>query len=159
MSPLKINTLLVMCGVLVMLGCIAKQEPAAPNVPEPVIDFKALADLQESGADFSQVLLRVELLNTHTDILKYGISSPEAHQARLSYYRTDFKNDVFLVAGIDTIPCYDVHAERMYMDLPYMNFILTFNHSLSNNDELLIHDVVYSNKTIFVTIDPQIPLQ
>ena len=158
MIRLKINELLECFYMVVMLtlaSCAAKTDHGGR--PEPVIDLKAKADLQDSYSDFNQVLLRIEMLHTHADITKYGISTPEEHQSRLSYYRTAFKDDIYLIDQNDTIPCFDVHAERLYMDLPYMNFVLTFNHKLSEGDELMIRDVVYSNKILLVTIDHQIP--
>ncbi len=162
MNLLRINLYgAFVIGVLLHanMACSTKTDSASEELRTPVIDFKAMTDLENQNADFNQILLRVELLNTHADILKFGISTPEQHQGRLNYYRVDFKNDVFLVTHNDTVPCYDLHAERLYMDLPYMNFVLTFNHTLSSNDELLINDVVYSNKALLVKIDQKMQHQ
>jgi|WetSurMetagenome_2_1015567.scaffolds.fasta_scaffold75980_2 hypothetical protein len=151
----QLFNLLYMLGMFTFISCAAKTDTSTAERNEPVIDFKAIADLRDTVSAFSQIVLRLELLHTHTDILKYGISTPEEHQARLNYYRVNFKNDIFLIATGDTIPCYDVHQERLYMDLPYMNFILTFNHHFSKEDELQINDVVYSHKTLLVAIEPK----
>lgn len=143
-----------LCLLLSLAAC---QQDAPPVVQTPVLDMAAVADLEssEDGA-VGQVLLKLQLLNTRTDILKYGIHTPEEHQERLQYYRTQFKEDVNLVSGADTLPCYDLHTERMYMDLPYMNFILTFNHPISPGDRLLISDIVYTRQTVLLDIDPKI---
>lgn len=153
------NSAGILCVILWLAatGCTARPEPA--SAPEPVLDFVALADFEDAPAGFSQVLLRMQLLHTRADILKHGLSTPEEHQARLAYFRTQFREDVFLVSGADTIPCYDAHAERLYMDLPYMNFILTFNHPIAQGDELLVRDVVYSGQTVLATIQPKTQLQ
>lgn len=145
--------------LLLTAGCSAKPEQVRTVAEEPVINFVALADFQAPAAEFSQVLLKIELLHSKADLLKHGISTPEEHQARLNYYRAQFKDDVYLLSARDSFPCYDVHAERMYMDLPYMNFILTFNHQLTTSDELLINDIIYSNKSVRVAIDPKMQLQ
>ena len=144
---------------LMLVGCMGKPEGASGPKPEPVIDFTALTDFEGNPQDFSQVLLRIELLHTRADILKHGLSTPEEHQARLEYYRTQFREDVYLVSGIDTIPCYDAHAERLYMDMPYMHFILTFNHAVALGNELLIKDVIYSGQTLLTAIKPKTQLQ
>jgi hypothetical protein len=114
----------------------------------------ALATFEQTDSEFNQVLLRLQLLNTNTDILKYGLSTPEEHQARLSYYLFGFKNDLSLISSGDTIPCYDAHFERTYMDLPYMNFILTFHHGVKEGDELMIHEGVYTQQHLVFTIEP-----
>jgi hypothetical protein len=144
--------------ICVMLGLASCKQAPADTAQPPVLDMIAVADF-DTGADFSQVLLKLQLLHTRADILKFGIRSPEEHQARINYYRDHFKNEIFLVSGADTLPCYDVHAERLYMDLPYMNFILAFNHPVSRGDELLIHDIVYSNQSVLVAIEPKMQPQ
>lgn len=138
-----------------MFGFIACKQDAAPAAQMPVLDMVAIADFDSEPSGFSQVLLKLQLLNTRADILKYGIHTPEQHQERLYYYRTQFREDVFLVSGADTIPCYDLHAERLYMDLPYMNFVLTFERPLEQGDQLLIHDIVFTQETVLLNIDPK----
>lgn len=137
-----------------LLGFAACKQETAQVVQPPALDMAALADFDSEHTGFGQVLLKLHLLNTRADILKYGIHTPEEHQERLYYYRTHFKDDVFLLSGADTIPCYDLRAERMYMDLPYMNFILTFERPMSDGDKLLIQDIVYTQQTAILNIDP-----
>ncbi len=134
-------------------GLKACKQDAPPAAQTPALDMVAVADFESEDTGFSQVLLKLVLLHTHTDILKHGIRTPEEHQERLQYYRTQFKEDVYLVSGADTLPCYDLHAERLYMDLPYMNFILTFNHPVSRGDKLLISDIVYTQQTVLIDIN------
>lgn len=162
MSRKKINNSMIPISVAVLLycaGCSQRVESPISEELVPVLDFVAVADIEEETSDLGEVLLRLQLLHTRTDILKYGINSPEEHQQRLSYYRTHFKEDIFLVSDTDTIPCHDVHAERLYMDLPYMNFILTFNRRLANGDKLLINDVIYSQHTVILDIDLKMQTQ
>lgn len=138
-----------------MFGFTGCQQNATPAAQMPVMDMVAIADFDSEPTGFSQVLLKLQLLNTRADILKYGIHTPEQHQERLHYYRTQFSEDVFLVSGADTIPCYDLHAERLYMDLPYMNFVLTFERPLTQGDQLLIHEIVFTQETVLLNIDPK----
>lgn len=147
---IKFSLLWLSC---LMLSCSSKSDQLAME-KEPTIDFRALADFSDTPSEFSQVLLRIQLLNTNADILKHGLATPEEHQRRLSYFLLGFKNDISLISHSDTIPCYDLHMERTYMDLPYMNFILTFNHRVSSGNELMIKDLEYSKQIIFTTIEP-----
>ncbi len=142
---------LIFIGSLI-LGCSGSNDQLKKDL-DPEINFSALSDLSDSTTQFSQVILRIELLNTSADILKYGLHRPEEHQQRLSYYLFGFKNDVSLISRGDTIPCYDLLFERTYMDLPYMNFILTFNHDVKAGDEVMIHDTEYTKQNIFVTVE------
>lgn len=120
---------------------------------QPVIDYNAIYVVEEDLKDFSQILLKMSLKNVQVDIIKFGLSSPKQHQQRLNYYIQNFKQDIFLVSDTDTIPCTDSHFERLYMDLPYRNFILTFNTDiLGEQDHLLIKDPVYTNQLIKLSI-------
>ena len=93
-------------------GLTACKQDAPADGQAPVLDMVALADFESEDAGFSQVLLKFQLLDTRSDILKYDIHTPEEHQERLQYYRAQFKEDVYLVSGADTIPCYDAHSLR-----------------------------------------------
>lgn len=156
MQMIKNRILLIISSFIVAftIGCGPDTSALSfSGSKEPVIDFRALTSLSGEVSDFNQVLIKIRLLNSNADILKFGISTPEEHQSRLNYYRVDFKYDVKLISNGDTIPCYDLHAERLYMDLPYMNFIATFHHSISTQDEIMIHDMVYTSKDVFVGIE------
>lgn len=156
MQPIKNRILLTISSFIVAfnIGCGPDAGAlSSSSSKEPIVDFRAIASLSDDVSEFSSVLIKIRLLNSNTDILKFGISTPEEHQSRLNYYRVDFKYDVKLISQGDTIPCYDLHAERLYMDLPYMNFIATFHHPVSAEDEIMIHDVVYTSKDVFVAIE------
>lgn len=114
-------TLLVLLA-LTFGSCKKEQEPRTTKVPE--LDIQAIMADQQGG--LIQVLLRLELLNYHGDLLKYGLSDVAAHQERLRYYQLSLKKDLYLLTKTDTIPCLDSHLERINMDAPYRNFILTF---------------------------------
>lgn len=139
---------------LIYCGCQPNTDSVTgPEHQNPVIDFRAFTESLNEDNEFNQVLIRIQILHTNTDILKYGITTPEEHQARLNYYRVDFKKVLHLISQGDTLPCYDLHAERLYMDLPYMNFIATFHHPITIQDEILIHDEVYTNMKVVAAIE------
>lgn len=135
------------------LACREEQPMSVTNLESPTIDFNAIVLEDPVATGQVQVLLKVSLENHTGDLIKYGISKPEIHQNRLKYYISDFKNDITLVAGDLKIECVDSHLERLHMDLPYRNFVLTFPYNKFNEgDHLLINDHIYSNKTIQLTI-------
>lgn len=150
--------LICISSFFLMSGCNGDDDQNALR-REPVLDIRALADFAEADAEFNQVLLRMQMLHTNADILKRGLQTPEEHQHRLSYYLFGFKNDITLISGTDTIPCYDLHMERTYMDLPYMNFILTFNHAIKEGDEVLVNDIVYTQQMLITTLEPNLDPQ
>ncbi len=124
-----------------------------PKQHPPKIDFDGVAIENPETLGQLQIMLRMSLKNYDGDILKYGLNESQAHQERIQYYLSEFKKDLFLVTKADTISPLDVIFERPQMDLPYRNFILTFNHaSLENQDRLRINDPVYSQKIIETTI-------
>ncbi len=150
---------MMLMAIGMLSSCSSEVESNLTTVNEPLIDFKALSDFDSNNGGFNQIFLRIQLLNSGTDILKYGINTPAEHQSRLNYYRTEFKNDVFILSGKDTVPCYDLHAERLYMDIPYMNFILTFQHKISPEDIVMINEFVFTNRSILIEIDQNIQAQ
>lgn len=116
------------------------------------IDFDAFMPSGQ-GSQMKQFLLKMELVNSKEDVLKFGLNTPEEHQERLSYYFKDFKRDIFLVTDEDTLTCIDAHIERTYMDAPKRNFILNFH--LEKDQEiqkLLIADQVYSGQLLELNI-------
>lgn len=158
MSNLKTSLLSILAIMVCLGGWLGCHDDQAidklAQIQNPVLDFTAIYAEEESAGEYSQVFLKIALKNYHGDILKFGLSSPAAHQERIQYFIRDWKQSIALVAGSDTIPCTDSHMERMHMDLPYRNFILTFKQSsIGDLDHLLIEDTVYSNQLIKLSID------
>jgi hypothetical protein len=140
--------------LLLIMGQTACYQSEASFTPyeEINIDYRAVFKEEFRTEEQVQVLLRISLENYDGDLLKYGINEPEKHQERLNYYITDFKNDIKLLSNGDTLSCLDSHFERLQMDSPYRNFILTFN-TKTKPQELLIEDRVFANQLIKLTID------
>lgn len=117
------------------------------------IDYDAVYINQDKTSDYTQILLRMSLKNYQGDILKFGLNTPEKHQERLHYFIQEFKNDISLVSNQDTINCIDAHFERLHMDLPYRNFILTFKQdNFESNNHIMINDFNYSNQILKLSI-------
>lgn len=151
---MKNRTLLILIG-LVYIWIYTACGSENPYQPEtyPSIDYDALYIAEEQPGNYIQIILRMSLKNHKGDIIKFGLSSPEEHQERLHYFFQEFKNDINLISNQDTIGCIDAHFERLHMDLPYRNFILTFKESGFNvNDYLLINDQTYSNQLLKLSI-------
>ena len=148
-----IFSIIACCGL--WLGCHDDSVNASlENTQYPTLDYAAFFVEEETAAEYCQVLLKMSLKQYRGDILKFGLSSPAAHQERLNYFIRDFKESIALVSGSDTFPCVDSHLERLHMDLPYRNFILTFKRSsLTDQDYLLIKDTEYSHQQIKLSID------
>ena len=120
----------------------------------PTLNMEARLLNADEKSQLSQIVLKMQLENYSGDLLKFGISEIEAHQLRLAYYTSQFKKDILLVNGDDTIPCLDSHFERLHMDLPYRNFILTFGQKMgSQNSKLIIDDHQFSNHLVQVKIN------
>jgi hypothetical protein len=151
-SKASIVLLLLFLGG-VMTACQSDSSQSAIATSGPAIDFDAVYVENEVPGDYVQVLLKMSLMNQQGDILKYGLSMPEQHQQRLQYYMQDFKNNIQLISGRDTIPCLDSHFERLNMDLPYRNFILTFQRPfIQASDQLLIGDPIFTQQIIQTSI-------
>lgn len=120
------------------------------------IDFDARIPETESVEDANKsiVLLRIKLMNTKEDLIKYGLSTSQEQRKRQEYYILNFTRDIYLISGVDTISCIDSHMEQLYMDLPYRTFILNFGeHAVKEKDKLLILDKVFSNNALLVSIN------
>jgi hypothetical protein len=129
---------------------------SSKNSEEMRIDFIASSPKTGigEGDNKGSVVLRVALLGSNQDLLKYACKNNSEEQSRLEYYNLNLKKDIFLVSGTDTIPCIDSHMEQLYMQVPYRNFLLYFGeHTIEENDEILIVDKVFSNKIITTKIN------
>lgn len=155
--PQRTSKVLAFLCILIVGGmvmaCQPDNSPSTTSAATPAIDFDAVYVENDGQGEYVQVLLKMSLMNYPGDILKFGLSSPEQHQQRLQYYMQDFKNNIRLISGTDTILCLDSHFERLNMDLPYRNFILTFQQpSIEAADQLLISDLIFTQQIIQTSI-------
>ena len=105
------------------LGCM-QDKAAEGSAGRPLFDME-VQTIEQLGSH-QQLLLRLQLLHYGGDLLRFGLRTVSEHQERLRYYTQDFRQDVRLVSGGDTLACVDSHFERLYMDAPYRDFVLTF---------------------------------
>lgn len=148
-NPLLLSALVF---IWLLASCSADKQQQM-DIIDPVIDYNAIHTADNEPGDYVQILLKMSVSNIQGDIIKFGLSTPEQHQERLNYFIRDFKQNISLVSNTDTISCTDSHMERLYMDLPYRNFVLTFKkNALNDQDQLLISDPIYSKKLIKLSI-------
>ncbi len=140
-----------------LLGFAINCRTEAKKKDAPVtIDFDARMPGRDGmdEVNSSSVILRVLLVGSKADLIKYGLSTSQEQHQRQEYYILNFTRDIYLISGTDTIPCNDSHMEQLYMDLPYRTFILNFGeHAIKEQDEILVMDKVFSNKTLQVSIN------
>lgn len=102
----------------------------------------------------ASVILRIQLMGSKADLIKYGLNTSQEQHQRQEYYILNFTRDIYLISGTDTIACNDSHMEQLYMDLPYRTFILNFGeHAIKEQDEILVMDKIFSNQALLVSIN------
>lgn len=137
----------LLCVLPFLWGGCERSSNAQNNGAEPVFDITVLSS--ERLGSHQQLLLRLQLLQYGGDMIRFGLSMVPEHQERLRYYLQDFKTDVWLVSARDTIPCLDSHLERLHMDSPYRDFILTFpNNSNLQPTHLVVYDREYTGELL-----------
>ncbi|MDP1725784.1 MAG: hypothetical protein Q8M15_03300 [Bacteroidota bacterium] len=153
---MKVKKLLYYILFVSLLGLLNNCRTEVKKKDAPVtIDFDARMPGRNGmdEANSSSVILRVQLVGSKADLIKYGLSITHEQRLRNDYYMLKFSKDIYLISGADTIPCVDSHSEQLYMDLPYRTFILNFGEYLiKDNDEILVIDRVFSNKPLLVSI-------
>jgi hypothetical protein len=143
---MKGSKLIMVLLLLGAMGCRENEGELDFNA-DPVFDLEVLAI--DHQPDHHQLLLRLQLLHYPGDMLRFGLTTVPEHQARLEYYTLAFKEDLFLLAGRDTISCLDSHFERLHMDSPYRDFILTFPKSSGETPtDLILIDRQYTGEAL-----------
>ena len=99
--------------------------------------------------------LRLQSAYSKRDALNVAISSAKNYQQRINYISFDFKNDIVLKEGNDTLKCHLFHLERSYSPVPYVEFILKFDASKGsgNGDKsIIIHNQILGRSPIELVI-------
>jgi len=73
--------------------------------------------------------LRLSINLPNYDITNYNILSEKEQKDRLYYLSYHMKNDIFLIEGMDTLPCRLYHFERSYDIAKHRTFILAFDNT------------------------------
>jgi len=91
---------------------------------------------------------RIRKQDKNGEVLRNELTSIEEYKERVEYYSFDFKNDIFLIQGNDTIPCEMSHFERAYDATPYCNIMVGFpsKEIIGNEDcTIVVHDKIFDN--------------
>lgn len=91
--------------------------------------------------------------STGPDLLKFDGTIDDG--TKMNYLAFEMQKDLFLVDGLDTLPCRIFHYERTYNIAPYSDFILAFEESAKNNKHdktLIFEDRLFNTGTIKLKI-------
>jgi len=102
-------------------------------------DKTAFSELKKQYEQSEYFVLKIKKAKGGGDPLQDPENQNTDYYTRLKYFSEDIKNDLFLVADDDTIPCKIVHLERTYKLTPYTNLLLAFDsekESIKKTDKL-----------------------
>ena len=90
---------------------------------------------------------RIRKESGNGEVLRNELTSLEDYRERVEYYAFDFKDDIFIVQGIDTIHCEMSHFERAYDATPFCNIMIGFPSKRINDNEdctIVVHDKIFN---------------
>jgi hypothetical protein len=98
----------------------------------------------------------LQLMNaeSNTDILALKLQSRDQYYDRESYFSFAFQSDIYLIRGVDTIPCSAFNYVPNYGISPHIDFLVAFPkkaNEAENTDmdrTIVIEDKVFNNGTI-----------
>jgi hypothetical protein len=111
---------------------------------EPAM-FDELTDKYKGTAYFS---VSIKKLTGDGDVLQSSENDRGKYYDRLKYFSEDIKNDVYVLAGHDTVPCVLNHLERTYKLTPYTNMLFAFEvgkENITKNEQLVF---VYDDRAL-----------
>lgn len=88
------------------------------------------------------------------DIMRYDLADEAEYQDRMNYFSFGLQNDIFLVAGKDTLPCVLYNNTRSYGLSPFMDAVIAFPRTHKENDDLqlVVNDHVFGSGPLKFTI-------
>lgn len=106
-----------------------------------------------------QYVFTMELEESKEDILNYKLESKQEYESRINYLAFGFQNNIYLVAGKDTLNCELYHFERTYGLSSKCTLMLGFK-NIQNNDknfkcdrQIIINDNVFKGGIIKLKIN------
>lgn len=116
------------------------------------IQFKKSENETSDFVHFFDFKIKIE--NHNGEILKYNLSSPLQYDNRVKYLSFGAEKDIYLVDGIDTIPCSIYHFERAYDVAPELTMILGFTskQKFVSSKTLVFQDKLFDKGIIKFTI-------
>ncbi|HXP52335.1 MAG TPA: hypothetical protein VN922_20440 [Bacteroidia bacterium] len=90
--------------------------------------------------------LKIELKQAKGELLRYGISTTDDYNSRVSYFSFDMQKDLQLVEEGDTLPCLLFNYERIYGLAPYATFSLAFakGKNINADKTLILFDHIFN---------------
>ncbi len=91
------------------------------------------------------------------DVLMTNLSDPAEYDLRVNYYSFDFKHDIYLVEGADTLQCRLFHFVRSHGIAPYVDFVMAFDQAsqASGNKQLVLTDRALANNPMEFNISKE----
>jgi len=91
--------------------------------------------------------------NVGGDVMKIGTNSNDQYFDKINYYSYDFKNDIRLIEGSDTLSCKLFHFVRSHGTAPYVDFIFAFEDKKNDdNKEIYIYDKATLQDVVYFEI-------
>ena len=88
---------------------------------------EAFREADSGYRDLLYFSLKIMSRDKKQDVLRTGITQPEACFERLRYLSEDIRKDLLLVHGEDTLPCVLHHFERTYGVSPVAGMLVAFD--------------------------------
>ncbi len=101
--------------------------------------------------------LRITVKDFSMEFLKYNLYEASDYPKRVSYCSFEMQNDIYLIDGMDTLPCVFFHFERAFDVVPYGHFILAFKPTDKNvikAKTLVYYDRLFDKGLIKMTFMP-----
>jgi hypothetical protein len=107
------------------------------GVPDEVAYKQRMDEL----SSMQYFVLTLDIADTKSDFLKYGVHNEKEYYDKLYYYSFAFQNDIFLMDGEEKLPCKVFHFERSYDLKRSRSFVLGFARDKKNTaDKILMID-------------------
>ncbi|MCK5856729.1 MAG: hypothetical protein KAG64_04520 [Bacteroidales bacterium] len=121
-------------------------------------DTSIILDIIEENPGLQQFILKFELDELETDILKYNVASHQEYESRISYLAFDFQNRIKLIEGSDSLSCKMYHFERTYGLSTSCTILLGFESiyddksAYASDKQIIINDNVFGGGIIKLKI-------
>lgn len=80
------------------------------------------------------IVMDIGAIDNQQSLLRANIRSEGEYYQRVYYYTKEVQNDVYLVEGMDTLPCVFYHFEQTYNLTPVNSMIMEFERKDPNAD-------------------------
>jgi hypothetical protein len=89
-------------------------------------------------------IFKIGTISGNNEFLKQGVVSEQEYFDRIQYFISMVQNDIYLVSGLDTLPCKMHHFERTFSINSFDNIVLGFDADQKKVDKT----VIFSDKVL-----------